>query len=105
MEKFENVTAVKKANIYFEGKVSSRTLLFADGTKKTLGLILPGQYTFSTADAEVMEVLAGTLTALLPGSDSWISYQAGESFSIPANSSFSVSAEQPVDYCCSYLAK
>ena len=103
MDKFENVTAIKKANIYFDGKVSSRTLIFADGSKKTLGIILPGEYTFSTADKEVMEVLAGSITARLPGSDNWVSYCAGESFTVPANAKFYMQVEKPTDYCCSYI--
>ena len=105
MDRFENVTAIKKANIYFDGKVTSRTLLFANGSKKTLGIILPGEYTFSTADKEIMEVLAGSIKALLPGSESWVTYSAGESFTIAANSSFSMVVEEPSDYCCSYIAE
>jgi len=103
MDKFENVTAIKKANIYFEGKVTSRTILFNDGTKKTLGIILPGQYEFGTGDKEIMEVLTGTLNVLFPGSEAWITYEAGQSFEVPANSVFNVSANQVADYCCSYI--
>ena len=58
---FENVSVVKKANVYFDGQVSSRTVCFADGRKKTLGFMLPGEYTFTTAAAEVMEIMAGEL--------------------------------------------
>lgn len=103
MDRFENVTVVKKANIYFDGKVTSRTVLFADGTRKTLGVILPGQYEFSTADKEQMEVLAGRLNVLLPGGTAWVTYGEGQMFEIPANSSFSVSAAEATDYCCSYI--
>ena len=103
MDRFENVTVVKKANIYFDGKVSSRTVLFADGSRKTLGIIMPGQFEFSTGDKEQMEVLAGTLNVLLPGGEAWVAYGEGQMFEIPANSSFSVSAAEAVDYCCAYL--
>jgi purine/pyrimidine-nucleoside phosphorylase len=103
MDRFENVTVIKKANIYFEGKVTSRTILFADGTKKTLGIILPGEYEFGTGDKEVMEVLAGTIKALLPGSKQWASFGAGETFEIPANSKFKVAVDAAADYCCSYV--
>ena len=65
MEKFENVTVLTKGNIYFDGKVQSRTVLFPDGGKKTLGVILPGDYEFGTADREVMEMTAGVATASL----------------------------------------
>ena len=102
MDQFENVTAVKKANVYFDGKVTSRTVLFADGTKKTLGFILPGEYEFGTGDKENMEVLAGAISALLPGSDTWVKFEAGQSFDVPAHSSFKISVDTFADYCCSY---
>ena len=103
MDRFENVTAIKKANVYFEGKVTSRTILFEDGTKKTLGILLPGEYEFGTADREIMEVLGGSINALLPGSETWVLYKEGQSFEIPANSKFKVSAGEVSDYCCSYV--
>ncbi len=103
MSQFENVTVVKKANVYFDGKVTSRAVLFADGSRKTLGIILPGEYEFGTADKEVMEVLGGRLEALLPGSTEWAVFEAGQSFEIPANSKFKVAAKEVCDYCCSYI--
>ena len=103
MNQFENVTVVKKANIYFGGKVTSRTIFLADGARKTLGVILPGEYEFDTADQEHMEVLAGKLSVLLPGSETWVSFAAGQTFDIPANSKFKVSAVEVADYCCSYI--
>ncbi len=103
MDRFENVAIVKKANIYFDGKVTSRTVLFEDGTKKTLGIIMPGEYEFGTADKEIMEVLAGKLSVLMPGSEEWTTCEAGQSFEIPANSSFKVAAAEAADYCCSYI--
>ncbi len=102
MSQFENVTVVKQANIYFDGKVTSRTVLFADGTKKTLGIMLPGEYEFGTAAAEVMEILSGELTVKLPGSDDWVRYTAGSSFSVPADSKFELHITAVTDYCCSY---
>ncbi len=103
MENFENVAVVKKANIYFEGKVTSRIVLFPDGTKKTLGIILPGEYEFSTGDSEIMELLAGQLEVLLSDSETPKLVKAGESFAIKANSKFKVVAKETVDYCCSYI--
>jgi purine/pyrimidine-nucleoside phosphorylase len=103
VDNFENVTVVKKANVYFEGKVTSRTILFKDGTKKTLGIILPGEYEFGTGDRERMEVLAGKLNALLPGSKDWKSFGPGTAFEVPANSKFKVAAKEVTDYCCSYI--
>jgi len=103
MDQFENVTVIKKANIYFDGKVTSRSILFADGTRKTLGIILPGQYEFGTGDRESMEILAGKLDALLPGIKDWKTFGAGQTFDIPANSKFKVTAAEVCDYCCSYF--
>lgn len=103
MSEFNQVTIVKKANIYFDGNVTSRTVLFADGTKKTLGIMLPGEYEFGTAAAEVMEILAGELTVLLPGETEWKQVTANTTFQVPANSNFRLKVTQVTDYCCSYL--
>ena len=102
MSEFNNVTIVKKANVYFGGNVSSRTLKFADGTTKTLGLMLPGEYTFNTADKENMEILDGELEVMLPGSDQWRKIKGGEAFEVPANAQFTVKIIKPTDYCCSF---
>ncbi len=103
MDQFENATIVKKANVYYDGKVTSRTIYLADGTRKTLGVIMPGEYEFGTAAKEQMEVLAGTLNALLPGSKTWVPYGEGQIFEVPANSKFKVSTDDVADYCCSYI--
>lgn len=101
-DKFEGVTVVKKANVYFDGKVTSRTVLFADGTKKTLGIMMPGDYEFGTGAREVMEMLNGEMDVLLPGSDTWQTFKAGEAFEVPADSKFKLKVKGVVDYCCSY---
>jgi len=103
MSEFTNVTIVKKANVYFGGNVTSRTVLFADGTKKTLGIMLPGDYEFGTADKELMEILGGDLDVLLPGESEWKTFSAGTSFEVPANAKFSLKIRTVTDYCCSYL--
>jgi uncharacterized protein YaiE (UPF0345 family) len=102
MDKFVDVTAIKKANVYFNGNVTSRTILFKDGTKKTLGIILPGKYEFGTEDKEHMEILAGNLKALLPGSKEWKTFKFGQAFDVPANSKFTMDTKEVIDYCCSY---
>ena len=101
-DQFENVTVVKKANVYFDGKVTSRTVLFADGTRKTLGFMMPGEYEFGTGAPELMEILGGEMDVLLPGSSNWQTFKAGQSFPVPANSKFKLILKVPVDYCCSY---
>lgn len=103
MTEFNNVTVIKKANIYFGGTVTSRTVLFNDGTKKTLGIMMAGEYEFGTAEKEIMEIMAGSLTVLLPGSAEWKSIRAGESFEVPAQSKFKLKVTEITDYCCSYI--
>ena len=103
MSEFKNVTVVKKANVYFNGKVTSRTVLFADGTKKTLGIMIPGDYEFGTDCGEIMEILSGDLDVLLPGAKEWRNFKGGDSFEVPAKAKFSLKVKRISDYCCSYL--
>lgn len=103
MSEFNNVSVIKKANVYFGGNVSSRTIKFSDGSMKTLGFMLPGEYTFNTADKETMEILDGDLEVLLPNSNQWQKIKAGESFDVPANAQFTVKIHTPTDYCCSFV--
>ena len=103
MSEFKNVTVVKKANVYFNGGVVSRTVLFPDGTKKTLGIMQPGEYEFSTGDKELMEILAGELEVMLPGASSWKKISGGQSFEVPANSKFTMKVRALSDYCCSFI--
>ena len=102
MSKFENVTAVKAANIYYDGKVTSRTLEFSDGTIKSLGIMMPGEYTFGTNEAEIMEILSGELEIKLPNEE-WKTLNTPETFNVPANSSFDLKIKVVTDYCCSYI--
>lgn len=103
MSEFTNVTVVKKANVYFGGNVTSRTILFPDGSKKTLGVMLPGDYEFNTADPEIMEILSGELEVLLPGAAGWKQVKGGESFDVPANAKFGLKIKELTDYCCSFV--
>lgn len=103
MSEFKNVTVVKKANIFFNGGVTSRTVLFSDGSKKTLGIMQPGEYEFNTAEKEVMEILSGDMDVLLPGEKAWKSIQGGQSFEVLANSKFRLKVKTLTDYCCSFI--
>lgn len=103
MSEFSNVTILKKANIYFDGNVTSRTILFADGTKKTLGIMLPGAYEFGTAEKELMEIHSGDLDVLLPGESEWKTFSGGTAFEVAANAKFSLKVRAVTDYCCSFI--
>lgn len=100
---FSNVKVIKKANIYFDGKVTSRIVIFENGEKKTLGIMLPGEYEFGTDTKEVMEILGGRMEVLLPNAESWITVVEGDSFEVPANAKFKLNVKEVVDYCCSYI--
>lgn len=102
MEKFTDVTVAAAANIYFDGKVTSRTLEFADGSRKTLGIMLPGDYEFSTSQEEKMEITVGDLLVKLPGQVDWQQIRGGDHFMVPANASFQLQVRQVTDYICSY---
>jgi purine/pyrimidine-nucleoside phosphorylase len=102
MKQFSNVTVVKAANVYFDGKVTSRTVLFADGSRKTLGIMLPGDYEFGADVKETMEILSGKLDVLLPGASAWQAYTGGSSFDVPAGTRFKLKVQSLTDYCCSY---
>jgi len=103
MDVFRDVTVVKKANVYFNGGVTSRTILFSDGTKKTLGIMQPGEYEFSTGDKETMEIFSGELDILLSGENIWRSVRGGETFDVPAQSRFTMRVKTVTDYCCSFI--
>ena len=101
---FRGVTAVAKANVYFDGKVVSHTILFPDGTKKTLGLIYPGKFHFGTDQAERMEIVAGQCAVKLDGAAATTTYSEGQQFQVPAKSGFDISVSQGLcEYVCSFL--
>jgi uncharacterized protein YaiE (UPF0345 family) len=103
MKLFKNVDVGALANFYFEGKVSSRTLTLASGEKKTLGVMLPGEYRFDTAQRELMEIQAGKVQVLLPGRTEWLAVEAGGEFRVAAKTAFDIRVLEPTDYCCSYF--
>ena len=103
-EKFENVTVIRKANVYFGGQVTSRTVVVADGSKKTLGFMQAGDYEFGTEAPELMELLGGSMEVKLADASEWTTYAEGQSFNVPGNSKFALKVpEGGADYCCSYL--
>jgi uncharacterized protein YaiE (UPF0345 family) len=103
LSEFKNVTVVKKANVYFDGKVTSRTVVFPDGSKKTLGIMQPGEYEFSTGDKEIMDIMTGELDVLLPGEKAWKTVKGGQSFEVAPNAKFTMKVKTLSDYCCSFI--
>jgi uncharacterized protein YaiE (UPF0345 family) len=103
MSEFNNVTVIREANVYFDGKVTSRTILFDSGCRKTLGIMLPGEYEFNTDAPELMEILSGELEVLLPGKSDWLTVKGGESFDVSGNSLFKLKVSKVMDYCCSFI--
>lgn len=99
---FENVSLIKKANIYFDGKAVSHDFILADGSKKSVGVIFPAKLTFGTSAPELMEIVAGECRVKLVGANDWQTYTAGQSFSVPGNSSFDIEIVETVDYVCHY---
>jgi purine/pyrimidine-nucleoside phosphorylase len=101
---FKGVTAVAKANIYFDGKVVSHTILAPDGARKTLGLIYPGSFHFGTNAAERMEIVAGSCRVKLDGNSAWNTYGTGQLFEVHAKSGFDIEVLNGIcEYICSFL--
>ena len=103
MDKYKDVNVDKIANIYFEGKVISRNIFLKDGSRKTLGVMLPGNYAFSTETRELMEIMSGKLNLKLQNDEDWKSIKDGMDFNVPKNSSFKVEVLELVNYTCSYF--
>ena len=103
MDKFKDVNVDKLANIYFQGNVISRNIFLKDGSRKTLGVMLPGKYEFNTESQELMEIISGKLNLKLLNDTEWILIKDGMDFKIPKNSSFKVEVLELVNYTCSYF--
>jgi uncharacterized protein YaiE (UPF0345 family) len=101
-EKIDGVAVATKANVYFDGKCVSHSITLADGTKKSVGVILPASLTFNTGAAEIMECVAGSCEYKLAGSSEWKKSGAGEKFSVPANSSFEIRVGEAYHYICHF---
>ena len=98
----DGVSVITKANVYFDGKCVSHNIVMADGSKKSLGVILPSALKFNTGVAEVMELVEGACRVKLAGSDAWTTYAGGQSFSVAANSSFEIEVTQALHYVCHF---
>jgi len=99
---FDHVSIIKKSNIYFDGKCVSHSIAFPDGTKKTVGVIFPSKLTFNTGAPEIMEIISGKCRMQLAGSDECHTYEGGQRFNVPGNSSFEIETLETVDYVCHF---
>lgn len=101
-EKIDNVSVSTKANVYFDGKCVSHSITLADGTKKSVGVVLPATLTFNTGAPEIMECVAGSCEYRLDGSTDWVTSSAGQSFKVPGNSKFDIRVADAYHYICHF---
>lgn len=101
-EKIEGVTVTTRANVYFDGKCVSHGIQLADGTRKSVGVVLPAELTFNTGAPEIMECVAGACEYKLAGSNDWVQSTAGQKFSVPGNSSFQIRVAEAYHYICHF---
>jgi len=101
-QQINGVSVNPQANVYFDGKCVSHSITFADGSKKSVGVILPATLTFNTGAAEIMECVAGNCEYKLSGSEAWVKSAAGQKFNVPANSKFEIRVTEPYHYICHF---
>ncbi len=101
-QQYTGVTVATQANVYFDGKCVSHSITLADGTKKSVGVVLPATLTFNTGAPEIMECVAGSCEYKLKGSDAWVKSAAGSKFSVPGKSSFEIRVTEPYHYICHF---
>ena len=97
-----NVSVNPQANVYFDGKCVSHSITLADGSKKSVGVILPATLTFNTGAPEIMECVAGSCEYKLDGANAWVKSSAGESFNVPGNSKFEIRVTEAYHYICHF---
>jgi purine/pyrimidine-nucleoside phosphorylase len=98
----QNVSITTKANVYFDGKCVSHSFALTDGTKKSVGVVLPSHLTFNTGAPEIMECVAGSCEYKLAGSAAWLASNAGDKFNVPGNSSFEIKVAEAYHYICHF---
>jgi purine/pyrimidine-nucleoside phosphorylase len=102
MGTLDNVSVSTKSNVYFDGKCVSHTVTLADGSRKSVGVILPSTLRFNTGAPETMELTGGKCKVKLAGAADWTNYEAGQSFDVPGNSAFDIETSEMVDYICHF---
>lgn len=98
----DGVSVTTKANVYFDGKCVSHNITYPDGTKKSVGVVLPATLTFNTGAPEIMECVAGSCEYKLAGTDAWVKSSSGEKFSVPGNSKFDIRVTDAYHYICHF---
>lgn len=102
MDRFDNVSVLKRANVYFDGRCVSHTVMLPDGSRKSVGVILPGKLIFNTSAPERMEVLEGCCRVTLAGEEQGRDYGAGQAFDVPGESSFQIEVSETLHYVCHF---
>lgn len=97
-----NITITTQANVYFDGKCVSHGITFPDGSKKSVGVVLPATLKFNTGVPELMECVAGSCEYKLAGSEVWVKSAVGDKFSVPGNSSFEIRVAEIYHYICHF---
>ena len=101
-DKIDNISVTTQASVYFDGKCVSHGITFADGTKKSVGVVLPATLTFNTGAPEIMECVAGSCEYKFTGTDAWLKSTPGHQFNVPGNASFEIRVTEPYHYICHY---
>jgi uncharacterized protein YaiE (UPF0345 family) len=102
MSQFDQVSVIKQANVYFDGKCVSHTVVLPDGSKKSVGVIFPSTLVFNTGAPEIMEINSGTCKVKLAGESDWKTYTAGQQFAVSGNSKFDIETVEMLDYVCHF---
>lgn len=102
---FKDVNVHAKANVFFDDKVVSHSIILSDGFKKSLGQIYSGSYHFNTEQAEKMEIIAGKCKVLVDGTEESLLYEMRECFEVSSNSGFSIEVSDGIcEYICSFIS-
>ena len=101
-EKIDGVSIATHANVYFDGKCVSHSLTLADGTKKSVGVILASTLTFNTGAPEIMECVGGACEWRMAGAPGWTAQRSGDKFSVPGHSAFEIRVTETYHYICHF---
>ncbi len=98
----DGVCVHTQANVYFDGKCVSHGITCADGSRKSIGVVLASELTFGTQAPEIMECVAGGCEYRLAGTETWVPVAPGDAFKVGANASFDIRVKDAFHYICHY---